>query len=301
MKGTIIKKALSISLTTILALSLAFALVACGGGASSQSSSSASSAASSGSGSASSSASKELTKLVVGATPAPHAEILNFIKDDLAAQGYELQVVEYSDYVKPNLDTRDGIIVANFFQHQPYLDEFNSKNGTELVSVVAVHFEPLGIYPGKTKSLADLPDGATIAIPNDTTNEARALLLLEAQGLIKLPANADLTVTPRDIVDNPKNLKFAELEAAAIPAMLADADLGVINGNYAIGAGIDTSTVLAKEDPKSQAADTYANTLVVNKGFENDPGVQALIKALTSEKTRQFINDNYGGAVIPVF
>ena len=280
MKVTTVKRLSKVLLVAVLAAVLGLGLVACG---------------------TKDKTTGELTQLVVGATVAPHAEILNALKDDLAAQGYELKVVEYTDYVKPNLDTNDGVTIANFFQHKPYLDEFNAENNTDLVSVAAVHFEPLAIYPGKTKTLADLPDGATVAVPNDTTNEARALLLLQAQGLITLPANADLTVTPRDIVDNPKNLKIVELEAAAIPAALPDADLGVINGNFALSAGLDASTVLAKEDPNSQAADTYANILVVKAGSENDPGIKALAKALNSEKCRKFINDTYQGLVIPVF
>lgn len=300
MKPIAIKKVLTTLFTSVLAISLAFALVACGGTADNQNSKG--NQGTNGNQNANgNSGSRDQSKLVVGATTAPHAEILNALKADLAAEGYELQVIEYTDYVKPNLDTHSGVILANFFQHQPYLDEFNSAQGTKLVSVVAVHFEPLAIYPGKVKSLAALPDGATIAVPNDTTNEARALQLLQAQGLITLPAGADLTVTPRDIVSNPKNLKFAELEAASIPAQLATVDLGVINGNFALSAGLDTTTILAAEDANSQAAQTYANVLVVNRGDENLPGIQALKKALTSEKTRQFINNTYKGVVIPVF
>ena len=291
MKPRTIKRSIKALIAAALAAALALALVACGGSGTDQSSSTTDTTTTT----------PPLTKLVVGASTTPHAEILNALKDDLAAEGYDLQVVEYTDYVKPNLDTWDGVTIANFFQHKPYLDEFNAENNTDLVPVVAVHFEPLAIYPGKTTSLADLPDGGTIAVPNDTTNEARALLLLQAQGLITLPANADLTVTPKDIVDNPKNLKIVELEAAAIPAQLPDVDLGVINGNFALSAGLDSSTILAKEDPNSQAAQTYANILVVKAGNENDPGVQALAKALTSDKCRQFINDTYKGLVIPVF
>jgi len=271
-------KILAVLLSVVLVLSLSLTLAGCGN-----------------------TSNKDLKKLVVGATTTPHAEILNNLKDDLAKEGYDLVVIEYTDYVKLNPDTVNGDIIANFFQHQPYLDDFNTKNKANLVSVAAIHFEPLAIYQGKTRTLADLPNGATIAIPSDTTNEARALLLLQAQGLIKLPANAGLTVTPRDITDNPRNLKFVELEAAAIPAALADVNIGVINGNYALSAGLDSKTILAKEDPKSQAATTYANILVVKSGNEKDPGIQALSKALTSEKTRKFINDNYSGVVIPVF
>ncbi|MCL1846905.1 MAG: MetQ/NlpA family ABC transporter substrate-binding protein [Coriobacteriia bacterium] len=283
-KGTTIKKLSTVLLSALLVLSLSLALAACGGG-----------------GGKGAGGNDEKTKLIVGATTVPHAEILNALVDDLAAEGFDLQVVEYTDYAKLNPDTGDGVIFANFFQHVPYLDEYNAAKGTDLVSVVAVHFEPLAIYPGKTTSLADLPDGATIALPNDTTNEARALQLLEAQGLITLPANADLTVTPRDIVNNPKNLKFVELEAAVIPVQLPDVDLGIINGNFALAAGLDSGTILAKEDPNSQAAQTYANVLVVNAGNEDDPAVKALVKALTSDKCRKFINDTYQGVVIPVF
>ena len=237
----------------------------------------------------------------VGASSTPHAEILANLKDDMAAQGYTLEIIEYSDYVKPNLDTDAGDTDANYFQHLPYLDGFNAANGTDLVSVAAVHFEPMGLFPGKTQALADLPDGATIAIDNDPTNEARALLLLADLGLITLPANAGFETTPKDIVSNPKNLKFVEVEAAAVPRQLAEVDMGVINGNYALAAGLDPTTAVAREDPNSQAAQTYANILVVKAGMENDPGIMALVELLLSDKTRDFINENYPGVVIPVF
>ncbi|MDR1421488.1 MAG: MetQ/NlpA family ABC transporter substrate-binding protein [Coriobacteriales bacterium] len=285
-----IKKALTLSLSALLALSLSLLLAACGGTDDTVTNESDTTGSST-----------ELTVIKVAASPTPHAEILNNLKDDLAAQGYDLQVVEYTDYIIPNTATEDGEVLANYFQHQPYLTDFNAENGTNLVSVGAVHFEPLGIYPGKTASLADLPDGATIAVPNDTTNEARALQLLQAQGLITLPADADLTVTPKDIVENPKNLSFVEVEAAAVPVQLADVDLGVINGNYALGANLDPASVLASEDVNSQAAQTYANILVVKVGSESDPAVQALLTALTSAKTRDFISTTYSGVVVPVF
>jgi D-methionine transport system substrate-binding protein len=290
---TTVKKMLSLVFGTLLTLTLALLLVACGN--------SSTDSGTAGSADKGSGASAELTVIKVAASPTPHAEILNNIKDDLAAQGYDLQVVEYTDYVIPNTATQDGEVMANYFQHQPYLTDFNAENGTDLVSVGGIHFEPLGIYPGKTAALADLPNGATIAVPNDTTNEARALQLLASQGLITLPENADLTVTPKDIVDNPKNLSFAEVEAAAVPVQLADVDLGVINGNYALGAGIDPTTVLATEDVASQAAQTYANILVVKAGNESDAGVKALLTALHSEKTRTFIKTTYDGVVVPVF
>ena len=283
-----LKKALPILLSCVLALCLSGLLVACG--SSNTSGTTGSTTTSTGT-----------TKLVVGATPAPHAEILAAIKSQLAAEGYELEIIEYSDYVKPNLDTDAGDITVNYFQHKPYLDEFNAEQKTDLVSVAAIHFEPLSISPGKTASLSALADGATVAVPNDTTNEARALHLLAAQGLITLPADADLTITPRDIVSNPKNLKFSELEAAAIPAALADVDIAVINGNYALGAGLDITKVLASEDSSSKAARTYANVIVVKAGNEKDPAVLALVKALTSAETKKFIESEYKGVVVPVF
>jgi D-methionine transport system substrate-binding protein len=298
-RKTGIRKALTLALGALLTLTLAFLLVACGGGANAGAGDAAAGGEAPAAGDEGG-APAELTVIKVAASPTPHAEILNNLKDDLAAQGYDLQVVEYTDYVIPNTATQDGEVIANYFQHQPYLTDFNAENGTDLVSVGKVHFEPLGIYAGKTNSLADLPDGATIAVPNDTTNEARALQLLAAQGLITLPADADLTVTPKDIVENPKNLQFIEVEAAAVPVQLADVDLGIINGNYALGAGIDPATVLATEDVASQAAQTYANILVVKAGNEGDAGVKALLAALQSEKTRTFIETTYNGVVIPV-
>ena len=241
------------------------------------------------------------TVLKVGASPAPHAEILDSIKEALAQEGIELQIIEYSDYVLPNTALQDGDIDANYFQHKPYLDDFNAEHKSALVSVAAIHFEPLAIYAGKSASISTLPDGAKIAVPNDTTNEARALLLLQDQGLITLPADADLSVTPRDIVDNPKNLEFLEVEAAALPRELEEVDLAVINGNFALAADLPTSLILATEDPDSLAATTYANCLVVKEGNEDAAAIKALIEALTSQQTRDFINERYQGVVVPVF
>ncbi|MDR3308175.1 MAG: MetQ/NlpA family ABC transporter substrate-binding protein [Coriobacteriales bacterium] len=243
----------------------------------------------------------ELRVLKVGASPSPHAEILAFVKDELAKEGIDLQVTEYSDYVIPNTALQDGDIDANFFQHLPYLEEFNTENKTTLASVAAIHFEPLGIYAGKTASLDTLQDGALIAVPNDTTNEARALLLLQEQGLITLPANADLTITPLDITDNPKNLEFIEVEAAALPRQLGEVDLAVINGNYALSASLPASSILAAEDPASLAATTYANIIAVKVGNESNPDILALVKALKSDAVREFITEEYQGVVIPVF
>ena len=243
--------------------------------------------------------SKELEPLIVGACVTPHAEILNELKDDLAEKGYDLQVVEYNDYVLPNTALEDGDMDANYFQHQPYLDDFNAENGTHIVGVANVHFEPLGIYAGKTASLDDLKDGAVVAVPNDTTNEARALLLLEQEGLIKLKADAGLQATVLDIEENPLNLEIKELEAAQVARAINDVDIACINGNYAIEAGLDAAIALESAD--SKAAETYANIIAVREGDENTDKTKALVDAVLSDKVRDFINDNYAGAVVPVF
>lgn len=237
----------------------------------------------------------------VGATPAPHAEILEAIKDDLLEAGYQLEIVEYNDYVLPNTAVQDGELDANYFQHQPYLDNFNAENGTTLVSVANVHFEPFGLYAGKTASLDDLQEGATVAVPNDTTNEARALLLLEAQGLIKLKEGAGITATKIDIVENPLNLDIVELEAAQIARTLQDVDIAAINGNYAVDAGLSLKDALAVESAESLAAQTYGNVVVVKEGNEEDEKIKALVEAILSEEVKTYINDNYDGAVVPVF
>ncbi len=246
-------------------------------------------------------ASGELTKIIVGASPAPHAEILRAAQDILAEKGYELQVMEYVDYIQPNLALESGDLDANYFQHLPYLESFNEENGTDLVSAAAIHYEPFGIYAGRTASLEELADGAVVAVPNDTSNEARALLLLEAQGLIKLKEGADLTVTKNDIVENPKNLELYEVEAAQIPRVIEDVDIAVINGNYAIEAGFKVADALAVEDSQSIAATTYGNVIAVRRGDENDPAVQALIEALTSDEVKRFMETTYEGAVVPLF
>lgn len=241
-------------------------------------------------------------KIVVGATPAPHAEILNAVKEVMKEKGYELEIREFTDYVQPNLSLQSKDLDANYFQHTPYLDDFNAEQKTDLVPIASIHYEPLGIYPGKTKSLDDLKDGAQVAIPNDTTNEARALLLLEANGLIKLDPNAGLKATPKDITENPKNLKFIEIEAAQLVRSLEDVDIAVINGNYAIQGGLNAMTdALAKEEKDSIAATTYANVLVVRRGDENREDLKALADALRSETVRKFIEEKYEGAVVPMF
>ncbi len=241
--------------------------------------------------------------ITVAASPTPHAEILtNAVASELEKEGYTLQVKEFTDYIQPNDVTEQGEVDANYFQHQPYLDSFNEEKGTHLVSVEAVHFEPFGLYAGKTASLDALADGATVAVPNDTTNEARALLLLQQEGLIKLADGAGITATTKDIVENPKNLKIKELEAANIPNALADVDVACINGNYAQAAGLSVDKdALAVEATDSLAAETYANVLVVKDGNQDSDKIKTLAKALTSDTVRTYINSTYNGAVVPVF
>lgn len=244
----------------------------------------------------------ESKTITVAASPTPHAEILNdAVKPLLEAEGYTLVVQEFTDYVLPNTATEEGEVDANYFQHQPYLDSFNEEKGTRLVSVEAVHFEPFGLYAGKTASLKDLKEGAVVVVPNDTTNEARALLLLEQEGLIKLKDGAGITATTNDIAENPLNLQIKELEAAAIPTVLADVDIACINGNYAQGASLSVEDALATEDATSLAAQTYANVLVVKDGNQNSEAIQALAKALVSDEVKSYIEKTYDGAVVPVF
>ncbi len=246
-------------------------------------------------------ASGSLEKIVVGATPAPHAEILNAAKDILKEKGFELVVKEYTDYVQPNLALESGDLDANYFQHKPYLDQFNEEKGTNLVSAAAIHYEPFGIYAGKTDSLDKLSDGAQIAVPNDVSNEARALLLLADNGLIGLKEGVELNATKNDIVKNDKNFKIVEVEAAQIPRSLVDVDVAVINGNYAIEAGLKVSDALAVEDAKSIAATLYSNIVAVRAGEESSEKTKALVEALTSDTIKKFIEDTYEGAVVPSF
>lgn len=240
--------------------------------------------------------------IVVGASVTPHAEILEQVRGLLKEKGFELEIVEFTDYVMPNTSLEDGDLDANFFQHKPYMDDFNAKNGTHLVSIATVHYEPFGVYPGKTASIEELADGATIAIPNDGSNEARALLLLEAEGLIKLKADAGMTATKIDIEENPKNLEILEIEAAQLTRSLADVDLAVINGNYAIQGGLSAlKDAIAVEDKDSLAADTYANIIAVKEGNEDTEKTKALIEALQSDAVLSYIEATYDGAVIPKF
>lgn len=243
----------------------------------------------------------EATVLKVGASSVPHAEILEIVKPMLAEEGIDLQITEYTDYVIPNTAVESRELDANYFQHTPYLDNFNEKNGTHLISAVSVHYEPLGLYPGKTTAIADLKDGATIAVPNDPTNEARALLLLQQQGIIKIKEGKGLEATPKDIVENKLNITFFEAEAAAVARAVKDTDMAVVNGNYALEAGLTGDKALALESAESEGAQTFANIVAVYEGDESRPEIQALIKALTSEEVRTYIEETYQGSVIPVF
>ena len=237
---------------------------------------------------------KETKKIVIGASPSPHADILKVAKKELKKEGYELEIKEYSDYVQPNTALESGDLDANYFQHKPYLDDFNKQKKTHLVSAGTIHYEPFGIFPGKTKTLKALKNGATVAVPNDTTNEARALLLLQDQGLIKLKDGAGLTATKKDIVENKKDLAIKEIEAAQIPRSLKDVDIAVVNGNYALEAGLKVNKdALATEDADSIGAKT--------KGNEKTDATKALIKALKSDTVKKYINDKYDGAVVPLF
>ena len=290
------KKLLALTLALVLCLGLA----ACGGGTTSTDTNADTSSDADANGDTATTG--ETITLTVGATPNPHAEILAQVKDDLAAEGIDLVVKEYSDYIVPNTAVEEGDLDANYFQHTPYMEKFNEENGTHLVSVAKIHYEPMGIYPGLTKTVEELPDGATIAVPNDATNEARALQLLAAQGLIELKADAGLNATPNDITSNPKNLQFKELEAAMLPQTASEVDLSVINSNFAMEGGMNPATdALASEDADTEAAQTFANIVAVEEGHENDPAIQALVKALQSDKVKEYIEQTYSGAVVAVF
>ena len=240
--------------------------------------------------------------ITIAASPTPHAEILEIAKQELAKEGYTLEIKTFNDYVVPNTATEDGEVDANYFQHQPYLTTFNAEQGTHLVSVASVHYEPFGIYPGSKDSIAALANGDKIAIPNDGSNRARALLLLEAQGLIKLKDGVGVEATVLDIVENSLNLQIVEMEAAQIANVRDSVALAVINGNYALAAGLNAGKdAIATEDASSVAAQTYANILVVKEGNENSAKIQALIKALTSDAVKDYINNTYDGAVVPIF
>ncbi len=246
--------------------------------------------------------SKDDTIITIGASPTPHAEILEVVKEELAKSGYTLEITTFDDYVQPNTAVEDGELDANYFQHVPYMEQFNEENGTHLVSVAAVHYEPFGIYAGTKSSLSDLAEGDQIAIPNDGTNRARALLLLEAQGLITLKEGVGLEATVVDIVENSLKLEIVEMEAAQISTVRDSVALCVLNGNYALAAGLNVGKdALAAEAPDSTAAETYVNVIAVKEGNENSKKIQALVSAILSDAVRDYINNTYEGAVVPKF
>ena len=260
----------------ILALTLALSLAACGGSADDKT-------------------------IKVGATPAPHAEILEVIKEELAKDGWTLEIVEFDDYIIPNTSLEEGALDANYFQHITYMNGFNDERGTHLVSAAEIHYEPLGMYAGKSASIDALPDGAQIAVPNDAINEARALLLLQQVGLITLKDGAGINATKADIVANPKNIEIVETKAELLTTTLQDVDMAVINGNYAIDAGLKIADALAVEAADGAAAQAYVNVLAVKEGNENSEKIQALVKALKTDAVKAFIESTYAGAVVPLF
>ena len=240
----------------------------------------------------------EPVTLKIGATPIPHGEILDFVAPLLEKENIKLEIVEFTDYVQPNVALNDKELDANFFQHIPYLNEFNAENGMDLVSAGKVHVEPLGLYSNTIKAISELKDGSTIAIPNDATNGGRALLLLQANGLIKINESAGITATEKDITENPKKLKFEALEAAQLPRVLDDVDCAVINTNYAIPANLNPSKdaliIEGKDSP-------YANIITVRKGDESRPEIKKLIEILTSPEVKTFLEEKYQGAIVPAF
>ena len=243
-------------------------------------------------------ASNKVIKVAASATP--HAEILEQAKEALKAKGWDLQVTVFNDYVQPNEVVESGEFDANYMQHLPYLDSFNKEKGTHIVSVGGIHYEPFGIYPGTKKNLADLADGDTIAVPNDTTNEARALLLLQDNGIIKLKEGAGLEATTNDIIDKSVDVKIEELEAAQVSRVVPEVAFVVLNGNYALEAGYSVKKdAVAYEKSDSEAAKTYVNIIAVKEGNENNEGIKALVEVLKSDEIKKFINDKYDGAVVP--
>ncbi len=250
---------------------------------------------------ASTEAQAETVVLKVGANITPHSEILEVAKPILAEKGIELQIVQLEDSVTPNTGVIEGSLDANYFQHVPYLEQFNKENGSDLVSVGAVHYEPFGIYAGRVKDLKDLQDGAVIAVPNNVTNEARALLLLAQEGIIKLKDDAGINATVEDIVENPLNIQFKELAPEQLVAALPDVDVAVINGNYAIEGGLHVSQALAVEANDGLAAQTYGNIIATSPDKANDPAIKTLVEVLQGPEVAKFIEDTYDGAVVPLF
>lgn len=273
----------------LLTAALAFGAVGCGGTTTNETADEATTTTAEG------------ATIVVGASPSPHAEILKAAQPLLAEKGITLEIKEFTDYVQPNLALNTGDLDANYFQHQPYLDQFNADNDMDLVALGAVHYEPMGIFAGNSSDLAALPDGAKVGVPNDATNEARALLLLESNGLIKLKEDAGVAATKLDIVENPHNLEIVEMEAAQLPLSLGSLDIAVINGNYALSGGLSISDALAIEEADSLAAETYQNVVAVRNGDETRTELQTLIEVLNSQEIADYINETFEGAVAPVF
>ena len=237
----------------------------------------------------------------VGASITPHAEILREAQPILAEQGITLEIVELEDYVTPNTGVIEGSLDANYFQHTPYLNQFNEENGSDIVSIGAVHYEPFGVYAGKTASLDELQDGASVAVPNDVTNEARALLLLQQEGILKLKDDAGINATIADIVDNPKNIQFKELAPEQLVQALPDVDVAVINGNYAVEGGLSVKDALAVEANDGLAAQTYGNIVATSSKNADNEALKALVSVLQGSKIAEYINSTYNGAVVPLY
>ena len=275
-----------------LALTLTFSLAACGNTQNGDAQQSGTDAAAN--------TSAEGTTIKVGASITPHSEILEQAKTILAEEGITLEIVPIEDSVTPNTGVIEGSLDANYVQHVPYLEQFNLENGSDLVSIGAIHYEPFGIYAGKTTDLADLPDGALVAVPNNVTNEARALLLLAQEGLLTLSEDAGINATVEDIIDNPKNIEFKELAPEQLVAALPDVDIAVINGNYAIEGGLHVSEALAVEANDGLAAVTYGNIVATSPDKADDPALKRLVEVLQSEAISTYINETYDGAVVPL-
>lgn len=239
-------------------------------------------------------------KLTLAASVTPHAEILRVAAKELEKDGYEVEIKEFTDYILPNKVTTDGDVDANYFQHVSYLNDYNANNNTDLVSVGGIHYEPLCLYGGQTESLEELTDGATIAVPNDPSNEARALKVLQQEGLIKLREGAGLAATILDIEDNPRNLDIKELAAEQLPRSLEDVDFAVINGNFALQSGLSPEDALAIEVLDDETLGLYQNVLAVRAGSEDEPAIQALVEALKSDAVKDYINETWKGAVVPI-
>ena len=267
-------------LAVVLALTLTVALTACSG---------------------SSDKDTKGTTIKVGASITPHSEILEKVKPILADKGITLEIVKIEDSITPNTGVIEGSLDANYFQHVPYLEQFNKENGSDLVSIGAVHYEPFGVYAGRTKNLADLPDGALIAVPNNVTNEARALLLLAQEGILKLRDGAGITATVEDIVENPKNVQFKELAPEQLVASLPDVDVAVINGNYAIEGGLHVSGALAVEANDGLAAQTYGNIVATSAKNKDNAALKTLVEVLQGKEVAQYIKDTYDGAVVALY